>query len=235
MKRRQLLQAGSGLALGTAAASPAAIAAPAPTAEPGGKKIFRWAFNAGETGFDPAQINDLYSNYVIANIFETPLQYDYLARPPVIKPRTAAAMPEISADFKTITVRIRPGIYYADDPAFKGQKRELVAADYVYQLKRIADPKFKSPYWPSIEHGQLIGLAELRKQSQTTGKFDYDREIEGIRALDRFTFQMRLGNPAPRFYLFGNPADGAGRGLASCPHGGDPDSPSGHCVVGSSP
>jgi ABC-type transport system substrate-binding protein len=199
MKRRELLQAGSGLAIGAAAAT-GTSAAPAPAPEAGGKKIFRWAFNAGETGFDPAQINDLYSNYVIANIFETPLQYDYLARPPVIKPRTAAAMPEISADFKTITVRIRPGIYFADDPAFKGQKRELVAADYVYQLKRIADPRFKSPYWPSIERGQLIGLADLRKQSQASGKFDYDREIEGIRALDRFTFQMRLGNAAPRFY-----------------------------------
>ena len=165
-----------------------------------GDRILRVPFVAAETGFDPAQINDLYSNYVIANIFETPLQYDYLARPPVIKPRTAAAMPEISADFKTITVRIRPGIFFADDPAFKGQKRELVAADYVYQLKRIADPRFKSPYWPSIERGQLIGLADLRKQSQASGTFDYDREIEGIRALDRFTFQMRLGNAAPRFY-----------------------------------
>ena len=38
-------------------------------------------------------------------------------------------MPEISADYKTFTFRIKPGIYFADDPAFKGQKRELTAED----------------------------------------------------------------------------------------------------------
>jgi ABC-type transport system substrate-binding protein len=165
-----------------------------------GPKVFRWAFNVAETGFDPAQINDLYSGYVVANIFESPLQYDYLARPTTLKPRTAAALPEISADFRTFTVRIRPGIYFQDDPAFKGVRRELVAADYVYQLKRIADPRWKSPLWPTVESAQVIGLAELRKQASGGAKFDYDREIEGIRALDRFTFQVRLREPSPRFH-----------------------------------
>jgi ABC-type transport system substrate-binding protein len=164
------------------------------------QKVFRWAFNAAETGFDPAQISDLYSGYVVANIFEPPLQYDYFARPTVFKPRTAAAMPEISADFRTITVRIRPNIYFQDDPAFKGKRRELVAADYVYQLKRIADPRWKSPSWGSIEATGVIGLADLRKEAMASGKFDYDREIDGIRALDRFTFQIRLAEPGPRFY-----------------------------------
>ena len=37
-------------------------------------------------------------------------------------------MPEVSADFRTWTVRVRPGIFFADDPAFKGKRRELVAA-----------------------------------------------------------------------------------------------------------
>ena len=29
--------------------------------------------------------------------------------------------------------------------------------------------------------------------------FDYDREVEGVRALDRYTFQIRLAQPEPRF------------------------------------
>jgi ABC-type transport system substrate-binding protein len=166
----------------------------------GGRKVFRWAFVAAETGFDPVQISDLYSNYVVANIFESPLQYDYLARPTVLKPRTAAAMPEISSDFRTLTVRIRPGIYFQDDPVFKGKPRELIAADYVYQLKRVADPRWKSPLWPSIESSHVIGLGELRKQASGGAKFDYDTEIEGVRTLDRYTFQIRLREPSPRFY-----------------------------------
>ena len=60
-----------------------------------GKRTFRWAFNAAETGFDPAQISDVYSRVIASNIFEAPLTYDFLARPMKLKPRAAAALPEI--------------------------------------------------------------------------------------------------------------------------------------------
>lgn len=193
MKRREFLRRTGVLTAAAAGAAPAPAFAKT-------DRTFRWAFVAAETGFDPAQINDLYSNYVISNIIEPPLQYDYLARPAVIKPCTAAAMPEIAADFRTLTVRIRPGILFQADPAFKGARRELVAADYVYQLKRVADPRWKSPQYPTIEGADVLGLAGLRKEALATGKFDYDRPIDGARALDRFTFQLRLGQAAPRFH-----------------------------------
>ncbi|MGZ8254258.1 MAG: ABC transporter substrate-binding protein [Burkholderiaceae bacterium] len=193
MSRREFLR-------GSAALASAATILPRPSSAQDGRKVFRWAFNAAETGFDPAQVSDLYSNYVLSNIFEAPLQYDYLARPAVLRPRTAAAMPEVSSDFRQFTVRIRPGIFFQDDPAFKGQRRELTAADYVYQFKRVADPRWKSPAYPSVETAQVLGVAGLRKEAQATGKFDYDREIEGIRTLDRHTFQIRLAEPSPRFH-----------------------------------
>lgn len=191
MKRRDFLLSSA------AGALPLGVTPAARAAEP---KTFRWAFVAAETGFDPAQISDLYSNYVVANIFEAPLQYDYLARPAKIKPRTAAAMPELSSDYRAITVRIRPGIRFQDHPAFNGKPRELTAADHVYQVKRVADPRWKSPLWPTMETGRIIGLAEARSLAQKTGKFDYDAEIEGIRVLDRYTFQIKLEEPGPRFY-----------------------------------
>lgn len=195
MSRRNFLQAAGAC---SSLVLPAGLR-PARAQDRPGEKVFRWAFNAGETGFDPAQISDLYSNYVVANIFETPLQYDYLARPTVLKPRTTVALPEISPDFRTLVVHVRPGIYFQDDPAFKGQRRELVAADYVYQCKRVADPRWKSPLWATLESARPIGLAELRKQAIAAGRFDYDREIEGIRALDRYAFRIRLEQPSPRF------------------------------------
>ena len=193
MSRRDFLRASGAIASASAIPRTACSQQPA-------QKVFRWAFNAAETGFDPAQISDLYSNYVVANIFETPLQYDFLARPAVLKPRTAAAMPEISSDFRTMTVRIRPGIFFQEDAAFGGKPRELVAADYVYQLKRVADPRWKSPLWPTVENAKVVGLAELRKESQQGRSFNYDREIDGARVVDRYTFQIRLGEPSPRFY-----------------------------------
>ena len=93
------------------------------------EKVLRYAFLVAETGFDPVQINDLYSSNIIAHIFDPPLDYDYLARPSKPKPNTAAALPEVSADGKTWMLRIRKGIYFADDPAFRGKKRELTAQD----------------------------------------------------------------------------------------------------------
>ena len=169
------------------------------TAQP--LKVLRYAFPIAETGFDPAQISDLYSRTVASNIFEAPLTYDYLARPAKFKPQTAQALPEISDDSKRFVFRIRPGIYFADDPVFKGQKRELTAADYVYSVKRHYDPKFKSPSLFQLENAKILGLSEVRKKAiANKTPFPYDTDVEGLRTLDRYTFEVRLAQPAPRFY-----------------------------------
>ncbi len=46
-------------------------------------------------------------------------------------------------DSKVYILKIKPGIYFTNDPAFKGKRRELVAEDYVYTIKRILDPKIE--------------------------------------------------------------------------------------------
>ena len=70
-------------------------------------------------------------------------------------PTRLVAMPEVSADHRTFTFRIRPGIYFQDDPAFNGKPRELVAADYVYSWKRIYDPRWKSPMLFVLENSKV--------------------------------------------------------------------------------
>ncbi|MCM0608213.1 MAG: bicyclomycin resistance protein [Ideonella sp. WA131b] len=167
-----------------------------------GKKVLRYAFRIAETNFDPAQITDLYSRTVAAAFFEAPFEFEYLAKPARMRPATAAGMPEISEDFRTFTIRIRPGIYFADHPAFKGQKRELVAEDYVYSLKRHYDPRWKSGNLYILENAKILGLSELRRKGLDEKKpFDYDTPVAGLRTLDRYTFQIRLAEPAPRFIL----------------------------------
>ena len=195
MKRRDALSAAAGL--GAAMAWPLHATA---SADAAGRKVLRYAFRVAETGFDPAQINDIYSRTITPHIFEALYQYDPLARPARVRPLTAAGMPEASADFTTWTVKIRPGIFFSSDPAFKGRKRELVAEDYVYSFKRFVDPAVKSPAWAFINEFGFIGLTELRKQA-LDGKlpFDYDRPIEGLRALDRYTIQFKVKEPRPRF------------------------------------
>ncbi len=164
-------------------------------------RVLRYAFPVAETGFDPAQISDLYSRTVIAGIIEAPLAFDFLARPFKMKPNTLVAMPQISEDFRTFTFQLKPGIFFADDPAFKGSKRELVAQDYVYSLKRHYDPRWNSPNLYRLEAAKILGLSELRQQVlKDKQPFPYDREVEGLRALDRYTFQVKLAEPAPRFH-----------------------------------
>lgn len=188
-----------GVASAQAVAEPAAGAnAGAPVAQP--LKILRYAFRVAESSFDPAQITDLYSRTLAAGLFDAPFEYAFMAKPARMRPNTAADMPEISADFKTFTIRIRPGIYFADDPAFKGKKRELTAEDYVYAVKRHYDPRWKSGNLYVLENAKILGLSELRKKLLAENKpFDYDTPVEGLRTLDRYTFQIKLGEAAPRF------------------------------------
>lgn len=174
-------------------------------------KILHYAFEAAETGFDPAQISDLYSLTIVAHIFDGLYEYDYLARPFKIRPNVAVGMPEITNSFKTWTVRIKPGIYFAQDPAFKGQHRELVAQDFVFSFKRYFDPAVKSPGYSSVAELGVLGLEEVRQEAlRNKQAFNYDQEVPGVRTLDRYTLQFNLKAPRPRFLYSLVGGDGLG-------------------------
>jgi ABC-type transport system substrate-binding protein len=193
MKRRAVIAATAALA-----ACPWASAAAGPSRT---EKVLRYSFLAAETSFDPSAIDDLYSRVVTAHVFEALYRFDYLARSPSkVVPHVAAAMPEVSDDSKTWTIRVKPGIYFADDPAFKGRPRELTAADFVYSWKRFFDPVNRSPNYTNFKEEGVLGVDELRQEALKTKRpFDYDKEIDGLRVLDRYTLQFRLASPRPRF------------------------------------
>ena len=162
------------------------------------KKVLRYVFPVAETGFDPAGVHDLYSAHVNGSIFETLFTYDYLASPAKLVPRTAAALPEVSADGLTYTIRLQKGIYFAVDPVFKGKKRELTSTDYVYTFKRLLDPSLRSPNsW--LLDGRILGMETLLKQAQKTGKFNYDQSVAGLQTPDRYTLVIRLTSPDQNF------------------------------------
>ncbi len=164
------------------------------------EKVLRYAFEIAETGFDPPQLSDYYSRTVTENIFDALYRYDYLARPAKVVPNLAQGMPVVSDDFKNYTVKLKPGIYFADDAAFGGKKREVTAQDIVYTFKRVFDPKTKAQVYPDLEEDKLLGMDALRRAAEKPGaSFNYDTEVEGLRALDRYTIQFKLGDSKPRF------------------------------------
>ncbi len=162
-------------------------------------KVLRLA-SESETGFDPAKASDARSARIHSHIFETLLEYDPLARPVKLRPKTALAMPDSTPDFRTWTIRIQPGIFFTPDAAFRGQRRELVAADYAYSIRRLADPANKSTAWSSMEQAGISGLLAQRKEALDQKKpFDYDKPIPGLQVLDRHTLRFQLDAGRPRF------------------------------------
>ena len=191
MNRRDWLAASSSLAQ----VRPAPASANASTG-----KTLCFVVPFAESGFDPPRVGDASSIRVIAHIFEPLLTYDPLAQPVVLVPLTAAARPEVSADFRRFVFTLQRGILFADDPVFKGQPRELVAADYVYSFKRFYDPAVRTEHLYIFENAKILGLSELRARAlKDKTPLAYDTEVAGLRVLDRYRFEVVLAAPAPRF------------------------------------
>ena len=167
----------------------ALLALSAAHAEP--VKTLRYILPAAETSFDPAISRDLYTGHVLQAVFDTLYSYDYLARPVQLMPAAAAALPEVSDDGKTYTIRLKKGQMFTQDPAFGGKPRELTVADFVYSWKRLFDPKLASPHTWLFE-GKIVGLDALAVDAARTGSFDYDQPIPGFEILDPYTLRIHL-------------------------------------------
>lgn len=150
-------------------------------------------------GYDPIMSDDLYSGREIAKIYEGLLAYHWLKMPYELIPNLAEAMPEVSADGLTYVFKIRKGVVFQDDAAFpNGKGRELEASDFVYSIKRLADSKNQSTGWWVLD-GKLKGLNEWREKNEKLPATNYDEEVEGLKAVDKYTLQFVLAKPFPQF------------------------------------
>src|SRR5437762_1358253 len=134
-----------------------ALAPSAMAADP--EKVLRVVFGIAESSFDPQFSSDAPSDAIVHSIYEAMLDYDYLARPVQLVPRTLEAMPTVEDNGATYIFRLKKGIYFTPDPAFKGKPRELTAADHAYGIKRLLDPKVKSP-WRWLVDGKIVGASD---------------------------------------------------------------------------
>jgi ABC-type transport system substrate-binding protein len=156
-------------------------------------KVLRVTMDGEEAGLDPHAVGEAYSLIPIGAIFEALYEYDYYGGPRVV-PKTAAALPEVSNGGRTWRIRVKPGIRFTDDAAFKGRPRELVAQDYVYSWKRLLDPRMRSPA-AELMADSLLGAREAIERAQRTQRFDYDAELPGLRAVDRYTLEINFTQP----------------------------------------
>ena len=132
----------------------------------------------------------------MALVYETALQFDYVARPYALAPYAAESMPDVSEGGRALTLRLRDDIWF-DLP--DGGRRRATAHDFVYSLKRLADSKVASPgYW--IVAGRVAGIEAFHASSRDPETpTDYDAEVPGLRALDERTVRIELTAPDPEF------------------------------------
>jgi oligopeptide transport system substrate-binding protein len=150
-------------------------------------------------GFDPMMASDVGSAAQIAKIYEGLLTYHWFKIPYELIPNLAEEMPTISKDGLTYTFKLRKGVFFQDDAAFiAGKGRELEASDFVYSIKRHADAKNQSTGW-WIYDGKIKGLNEWRNKYINLLTANYDEEVEGIKALDKYTLQFQLAKVFPQF------------------------------------
>ena len=150
---------------------------------------------------DPALGADLVSRNMCGVIYDTLLQYDYPDIPYRLEPSMLAEMPEISADGRTYTFKLRKDLYFHEAEIFKDkQDRQVTADDVIFSFKRIIDSRRNSPvYW--IFRNKLKGIDAFRKATEKDCGDEYP-ELEGLRKIDDFTFEITLNNSDYRFLYF---------------------------------
>lgn len=148
---------------------------------------------------DPAHGSDTSVNSAMSLLFQPLLEYDYTARPYRLIPGAAVAVPQPEADGKTYIFKLREA-YYADDPCFGGKRRRVTAHDFVYGWKRLADRKVGgSGEWLI---GGIKGMTAFAEASSADTPTDYNRDVEGVRALDDDTLRVELDRPSNQFLYF---------------------------------
>jgi len=131
-------------------------------------------------------------------------------------------------------IRIRRGVMYQPHPAFAADEagkprylnlgredlknmfelrdfrytgtRELVAEDYVFQIRRLAHPGLHSPIFGLMSE-YIVGLKELGERLQEAAKhlpadayLDLTKfPLEGVRTLDRYTYRITIRGKYPQF------------------------------------
>src|SRR6478672_8125149 len=95
-----------------------------------------------------------------------------------VTPDMAEGPPQFSNGNKTITIKIRKGVHFSPPV-----NREVTAADEVYAIDRVANPNVANPYY-------LGYLSSVEGMKTSKGG-----PIPGVKALDKYTLQLKLTEP----------------------------------------
>jgi len=158
---------------------------------------------------DSATCGDVASASIQGNFYEGLYTYHFLKRPVEVIPQLAREMPEISKDGLTYTIRLKKGIKYFRNPCFgldkagRPKTRTLHAKDFVLAFKRIADYHVSTRLSLSFVQDKIVGLKKYRLATRRYRRGDFSRydklDLDGVKALDEHTLQIKLTKRFPQF------------------------------------
>jgi ABC-type transport system substrate-binding protein len=181
---------------------PGQTGGPQPTQQGGGldpDQILRaYIASTDPETLTPYHAQDAVSNAVLVNVHRGLLYYDKDLN---TVPAAAEALPEASADGKTLTFKIRSDAVYAD-----GSK--IVGADFVRAFRQLVDPRVANPYNYIV--CPVAGVAEVLGSSFGCGSnpspdatdnalIDGLLDKVGVTAPDESTVVFNLAQPATYF------------------------------------
>src|SRR5262245_46682425 len=119
---------------------------------------------------DPAVAYSTADHVITGAVYDTLLQYHFLARPYRLIPGLLEEVPEpvpLNDGGVSYRLRLRDGLLFQEDPAFAlgtpgATTRPVIAADVAFQLMRLADPKVNSPVAPTF--ARLVGFTEFTER-----------------------------------------------------------------------
>lgn len=195
-------------------AAMAQLNSPYPDADAGTETIFYRAFTEPPKNLDP-QVSYTSADSRYLNLcYEPLLTYNYLERPIALMPCLAMAVPEPHYTYVQgvltevrYSFEIEQGVYFHDDPCFPDEKgRELIAQDWEFAFKRLADPLTNCPVGASFSY--LKGFTDFREDLVVARKKSngetlpeiYARTgaLEGIQVTGRYTFDLILKDKYPQ-------------------------------------
>src|SRR5258708_6165535 len=134
------------------------------------KKILYSSFNEAPKTLDPAVAYTTASHIITGNVYDTLLEYHFLKRPYELIPALAESVPEpLPRPDGGVSYRftIRDGIRFHSDPCFAlsqgdGRTRQVTAADFAFELARLADPSVNSPLAGSF--APVLGFTQFAER-----------------------------------------------------------------------
>lgn len=164
-----------------------------------GDRFYGGVFNYNETEYFkslyPLNVTEVVGHRLVTQIYEGLVRFDNGDVNNLIP--TLAEYWDVDSTGTVYVFKIREGVFFHDDPCFPdGKGREITAHDFVYCLTKACEADDMNQGF-NFYKDLILGAEDYYNASKSGD--DPAEGLEGVRALDDFTLEIRLVKPYASF------------------------------------